>query len=448
MHTSFSVSFYTLGCRLNQAETAILCDMFRESGYDIRAFGETTDICVINTCSVTGHSEARCRNMIRSVLRRHPQTFLIIVGCYAQVGLDMLRTIPGIDMIVGTEQKFRIMEYLQNILTEQPGEQPFAKRAEPLIFHTTIINQNDFTIESVGNFIQRTRANIKIQDGCNFFCSYCIVPYTRGRDRSRKFDDIRQEALQLVARGHQEIVITGVNIGTYAYEGKGFLDVLRMLEDIEGVRRIRITSIEPMTIPDGILDYIISSTKLCRFFHIPLQSGDNAILKLMNRRYTLEEFSAFIRSLAKAIPEVNIGTDIIVGFPGEGDEEFEHSRQLLEELPLNYAHVFSFSPRKGTQAASLPHRVHPETIKQRSQILRTLSAQKRQQFYAAYLGKTVSVLFERQEKHGLFTGYTDNYIKVGVQTDELLSNSFHNVRITNILDAKLALGDLVDTGSQ
>lgn len=442
---SFSVSFYTLGCRLNQAETAILCDMFRESGYEIRAFGETTDLCVLNTCSVTGQSEARCRNMIRSILRRRPHTFLIVVGCYAQVGLDILRSIPGIDMIVGTEQKFHIMEYLQNVLAKQHGEQPLAKRPEPLIFHTPAISHEDFTIGSVGNFIKHTRANIKIQDGCNFFCSYCIVPYTRGRDRSRKFHDIRQEALQLVARGHQEIVITGVNIGAYASQGKGFLDVLHMLEEIDGIQRIRITSIEPMTIPDGIVDYIISSKKLCRFFHIPLQSGDNTILRAMNRRYTREEFSDFIHSLALAIPEVNIGTDIIVGFPGEGEKEFEHSRQVLEELPLKYAHVFSFSPRKGTKASRLPDRVHPETVKQRSQILRTLSAQKRQQFYATYVGKTVSVLFERKEKNGFFTGYTDNYMKVGVRTDKTLSNSFRRVRITNILhQSPIAQGELVE----
>ncbi|GAK57960.1 putative tRNA modifying enzyme, MiaB-like [Candidatus Vecturithrix granuli] len=444
MHSSYSVSFYTLGCRLNQAETAILCDLFREKGYEIREFGEASDVCVINTCSVTGHSEARCRNMIRSVLRQHPHTFLIIVGCYAQVGLDVLRSIPGIDMIVGTEDKFHLVEYLANILSEQNGIPYFPKRSEPAIFHSKTISQDDFTMNSVGNFVNRTRANIKIQDGCNFFCSYCIVPYTRGRDRSRRFDDIRQEALQLVARGHQEIVITGVNIGTYAYQGRGLLDVLRMLEEIEGVQRIRITSIEPMTVPEGILEYLVSSKKLCRFFHIPVQSGDNAILQLMNRRYTREEFSTFIRSLADAIPGVNIGTDIIVGFPGEGDAEFEHSRQLLEELPLNYAHVFSFSPRKGPPAARLSQPVHPETIKQRSQILRTLSAQKRRQFYATYVGKTVSVLFERQEENGLYTGYTDNYIKVGVQTTEEVSNSFRDVRIIRILDAKLAIGDLID----
>jgi threonylcarbamoyladenosine tRNA methylthiotransferase MtaB len=268
------------------------------------------------------------------------------------------------------------------------------------------------------------------------------VPYTRGRDRSREFEDIRAEARQLAERGHQEIVITGVNIGTYSYQGKTFLDVLKMLEDIDGFRRIRITSIEPMTIPDGIIEYLTSSKKLCHFFHIPLQSGDNTILELMNRRYTREEFSDFVLKLAEAVPDVNIGTDLIVGFPGEGGIEFEHSRQLLEELPLNYAHVFSFSPRKGTKAASFPDHVLPETIKHRSQILRTLSHQKRRAFHRKFIGTTMSVLFERREKSGLFTGYTGNYIKVGVKTDDNVSNCFRDLVITEIAENNLLIGEL------
>ena len=226
MRRKYSVSFYTLGCRLNQAETAILCDTFHEQGYEIREFGEQTDFCVINTCSVTGHSEARCRNMIRSILRKHPETFMIVVGCYAQVGLDAIKAIPGVDMIIGTERKFEIPQYITPLIDNHNGSF-LQKRSEPLIIHSDQLSKDDFTIDSVGNFVKHTRANIKIQDGCNFFCSYCIVPYTRGRDRSREFEDIRKEALQLAKRGHREIVITGVNIGTYSYQGKGFLDVLK-----------------------------------------------------------------------------------------------------------------------------------------------------------------------------------------------------------------------------
>ena len=445
MHAVDSVSFYTLGCRLNQAETAILSDSFRERDYIIKDFGQRTDVCVINTCSVTGQSEARCRNTIRSILRKHPKTFVVVVGCYAQVGLQVLRSIPGIDMIVGTEEKFRISEFIDKLTGFQDQKRSFHKQAEPLIFHSEAITKNDFTINFVGNFTKHTRANIKIQDGCNFFCSYCIVPHTRGRDRSRKFDDIRREALQLVERGHQELVITGVNIGTYSSDGKKFLDVLKLLEDIEGVRRIRITSIEPMTIPEGIIDYIAGSQKLCRFFHIPLQSGDDDILNRMNRRYNRQEFSDFVLSLSEAVPEMNIGTDIIVGFPGEGPQEFDHSRQLLEELPLNYAHIFSFSAREGTPAARFPDRIPPAEIKERSRILRELSQHKRQAFYTGYLGKNVNVLFEQKERNGLFTGYTENYMKVGVRTGRELSNQFYDVRITHISDENIAEGVLTET---
>ncbi len=437
-----SVTFYTLGCRLNQAETATLSDAFRQEGYAIKEFGEQTDVCVINTCSVTGQSEAHCRNMIRSVLRKHPDTFMAVVGCYAQVGLDMLRGIPGIDMIIGTEQKFQAARLVNSVLETQ-GIRPYLpKQAEPLIFHSADIAAADFTMQSAGNFTARTRANIKIQDGCDFFCSYCIVPYTRGRDRSREFDDIRREAEELAARGHQEIVITGVNIGTYSYQGKGILDVLRLLEEIDGIRRIRLTSIEPMTVPDGMIDYIAASRKLCHFFHIPLQSGSNAVLTLMNRRYRREEFAEFVLKLSDTVPEVNIGTDIIVGFPGEGEAEFEESRELLATLPLNYAHVFSFSARQGTKAAALPHPVAPEIIAERSETLRALSKQKRRAFYERQIGKTVSVLFERKQRNGVFTGYTGNYIKVGVTSDESLSNQMRDALITGVTDDNIAVGRL------
>lgn len=443
MSKSYSVSFYTLGCRLNQAETAIFSDSFRNRGYDIKEFGEPAEVCVINTCSVTAHSEARCRNMIRNVLRKQPDTFMVVVGCYAQVGLSALTGIAGVDMIVGTEQKFEVAAHVDALRAAQNGGK-LPKQAEPVIIHSEELSKTDFTLPFVGDFFDHTRANIKIQDGCNFFCSYCIVPYTRGRDRSREFDDIRQEALQLIQRGHREIVITGVNIGTYAWHGKNILDVIKMLEDLEGVDRIRMTSIEPMTIPDGLIEYVGASRKLCHFFHVPLQSGDNTILKRMNRRYTREEFAAFILRLAENVPDAGIGTDIIVGFPGEGDAEFEHSRQLLEELPFMYAHVFSFSPRQGTRAARFPDQVHSETITRRSEVLRRLSAQKRRRFYENAVGKTVTVLFEHRDEQSLFTGYAGNYMKVGVTTSQDLSNTIREVVLTDSVD-KLALGRIIES---
>lgn len=438
-----SVSFYTLGCRLNQAETALLCDLFQRAGYSVRSFGEPTEVCVINSCSVTSPSEARCRNIIRNILRNRPDTFLIVVGCYAQVGAEALSEISGVDLIVGTDQKFDLPGCLQAI-REQTSDQTLPKQAQPLVVRSEQLPPPAaFTIPAVGRFLKHTRANIKIQDGCNFFCSYCIVPYARGRDRSREIEDIRREARALAQRGHRELVITGVNIGAYADQGKNLLDVLKMLEDIEGVERIRITSIEPMTIPDGMIDYVAASCKLCHFFHIPLQSGANRILERMNRRYTREDFADFVGRLARRVPDAGIGTDLIVGFPGEGEAEFEQSRQLLADLPLMYAHVFSFSPRAGTPAARFADQVHSETITRRSQILRTLSAEKRRQFYTRAIDRTVSVLFEQREKSGLFTGHTGNYMKVGVSTDEQLANCVREVVITDVADTNLVRGRLV-----
>ena len=441
----YSVSFYTLGCRLNQAETAIFSDIFRKRGYVIREFGEPTDACIINTCSVTGQSEARCRNIIRNVLRRRPETLMAVVGCYAQVGIDAIKAIPGVDLIVGTERKFDIVEYVDDLLTAHGGMTAVkagdAAEKIPIVIHSPTMSKAAFTLPATGNFVKHTRANIKIQDGCDFFCSYCIVPYTRGRDRSRVFDDIRKEAIELARRGHRELVMTGVNIGTYRSDGNTFLDVVKMLEDIDGIERIRITSIEPMTIPEGIIDYMVRSKKLCNFFHIPLQSGDNTILQRMNRRYRREDFIAFVEQLAGAVPDVGIGTDIIVGFPGEGDAEFEHSRQILADLPLAYAHVFSFSPREGTRAAKFPERVASEIVKSRSQILRDLSNEKRRAFYTQSIGKRMAVLFERRNKDGLFTGYAGNYMKVGVETDADLGNTICDVTILEARE-KLVIGRL------
>ena len=440
----YSVSFYTLGCRLNQTETAIFSDMFRERGYVIREFGEPTDVCIINTCSVTGQSEAHCRNIIRNVLRRRPETLMTVVGCYAQVGIDAIKAIPGVDFIVGTAQKFDIVEYVDELLAADGG-MAIVKAQEAIVVQSATMSKDAFTLPATGNFVKHTRANIKIQDGCDFFCSYCIVPYTRGRDRSRVFDDIRKEALELARRRHRELVITGVNIGTYRSGGNTFLDVVKMLEDIDGIERIRITSIEPMTIPEGIVDYMVRSKKLCNFFHIPLQSGDNTILQRMNRRYTRENFLEFVARLGETVPDVGIGTDIIVGFPGEGEAEFEHSRRILTELPLMYAHIFSFSPREGTRAAKFSERVAPEIVKVRSQILRDLSDEKRRTFYAQSIGKRVSVLFERRNKEGLFTGYAGNYMKVGVKTSEEVANTICDVTILETRE-KLVIGRIETCG--
>jgi threonylcarbamoyladenosine tRNA methylthiotransferase MtaB len=431
----YRAAFQTLGCRLNQTETAVLAGAFRAKGYDIVEWGQPADLVVVNTCSVTEHGEARCRNVIRQALRRSPQAFVVVTGCYAQVGLEALRRIPGVDLIVGTEYKMKFPAYIA-----EPR-----KLEEPVVLHSRLIDDSDFEVDGVGEY-HTTRANLKIQDGCDFFCSFCIIPFTRGRERSRKFEDVLREARELAARGHQEVVLTGVNIGRYASEGRTLLDLVRGLETLPGVRRVRITSIEPTTIEWGLVEHMTRSEKLCRYLHVPIQSGEDAVLAGMNRRYRSGDYRAFMEAVAERVPEAGLGTDIIVGFPGESEESFARTEALLAELPLAYFHVFSYSKRYGTRAARLKDHVPPERIKERSERLRALGARKRQAFAERYLGREVEVLFEQQEATGLWTGHTDNYLKVGVIASQPLANRFARVRISEA-SPDLALGVLVSAAA-
>jgi threonylcarbamoyladenosine tRNA methylthiotransferase MtaB len=424
-------SFYTLGCRLNQTETAVLTAALRKKGYSIVDWGQQADLVVVNTCSVTEPGEARCRNVIRQALRRSPEAFVVVLGCYAQIGLEALRKIPGVDMIVGTEYKMKFPAYI-----EHPRKLP-----DPVVLHSNLIDKSDFEVDGTGEY-HTTRANLKIQDGCDFFCTFCIIPFTRGRERSRKLEDVHREACELVDQGHQEIVLTGVNIGRYEQEGRTFLDLIKRLEDIDGLERIRITSIEPTTIENGLVEHMAKSDKLCHYFHIPIQSGDDLVLQGMNRHYGIQEYRDFLEKVENEVPEVGLGTDVIVGFPGETDESFERTENLLTELPLAYFHVFSYSKRYGSRASRMEGHVNPEVIKARSKRLRALSRSKRRRFQSRYVGREVSVLFEQQNDDGLWTGLTGNYMRVGVVSPEPLRNQFANVRIEEAGE-ELALGVLV-----
>ncbi len=426
----YRASFYTLGCRLNQTETAVLAGTFKGKGYSMVEWGEPCDLAVINTCSVTDHGEARCRNVIRQVLRRSPNAFVVVTGCYAQVGLEALRQIPGIDMIVGTEYKMKFPAFI-----DRPRKLP-----DPVVLHSHLIDDSDFEVDGTGEYTT-TRANLKVQDGCDFFCSFCIIPFTRGRERSRQLEDVLREARELVVRGHQEIVLTGVNIGRYRSEGRSFLELIQRLEDVEGLRRIRITSIEPTTIEPRLVDYMAESLKLCRYFHVPIQSGDDSVLEGMNRRYRADDYRSFLGGVVRTVPDAGLGTDLIVGFPGESDASFERTEQLLTELPLSYFHVFSYSKRYGTRAVRRDGHVSPQIIKERSQRLRALSRRKRREFGSRYLGQEVEVLFEQQDESGLWTGLTDNYMRVGVLSSRPLRNVFARVLVNEVSD-EMALGVL------
>ena len=418
------VSFYTVGCRLNQAETSLLQDGFRQKGFVPVAYGQETDLLVVNSCTVTEGAESDCRRIVRQVLRHSPQAFVAVTGCFAQTGLHALRQVDGIDLIVGNQFKMQLPDLL-------PPDSQLTKHATPMVRHGRIGPEN-FLLDGVGDY-ETTRANLKIQDGCQFMCAFCLIPFARGRERSRVWEDAIREAEALVAHGHRELVLTGVNIGQYEDQGRGLLDLIQDLEAIEGLDRIRISSIEPTTIPDGLLTHMASSKKLCRHLHVPLQSGDEGILRAMNRRYTMEDYRRWMEQALEEIPGLCFGTDIMVGFPGEGQPEFQRTYQVIEDLPFAYAHVFSYSPRPGTAALRLSNPVPVSVMKERSRKLHQLSAFKRQKFYQQFLEQEVAVLFESAEQEGYWTGLTDHYVRVSVRSADRLSNQLLPVAVTGIM---------------
>lgn len=424
-------SLHTLGCRLNQAETALLADRLRRDGYQIVEYGQPTDLLVLNTCSVTGEAERACRAEIRKTLRHSPQAFVAVTGCYAQTGVEALGRMPGVDLIVGNQHKLSLPDHL-------PPPSALKKRPAPVLLHTRTLGRNDFTVEGVGDY-DATRAHLKIQDGCDFMCSFCLIPFSRGRERSRRLDDAVREAEALVARGHKELVLTGVNIGRYHQDGRSLLDLIRRLERIEGLARIRISSIEPTTVPDALLEYMAASPKLCRHLHLPLQSGDDEVLRAMNRRYTVRQYTAFVEQALRLMPDLGLGTDVMVGFPGERDVHFANTLAVVTDLPFAYLHVFPYSRRPGTAAARRSGTVSAATVRARTRTLAELSSAKRLAFYQRHFGRTVEVLFETQDEAGRWTGLTGNYVRVGVATDGDLSNQLRPVLIEGAMDG-LAVG--------
>jgi len=426
-------SLHTLGCRLNQAETAVLAARLRRDGYRVVEFGEPTDLLVVNTCSVTEEAERTCRYVIRKTLRHSPEAFVAITGCYAQTGVQTLRTIPGIDLIVGNQFKWDLPSFL-------PAPQALKKQPNPEVFHTRTIDREDFTLPEYGE-PDSTRALIKIQDGCGVMCSFCLIPFARGHERSRLLDDVIREAEILVAGGYREIVLTGVNVGQYRQGETDLVGLIAQLETIEGLERIRISSIEPTTISNALIDKMASSSKLCPYLHIPLQSGDDTVLSAMNRPYNVEEFTRLTRRAITTIPHLGLGTDLMVGFPGETEEAFEHTLGIARKLPFSYFHVFTYSQRPGTAAAKLPDQVPIAVARHRAKILAELSRIKHLAFAERYVGSTVSVLFESGELDGYRMGMTPNFLKVGVPSSIDLANRLKEVRIIGTSD-RWALGQL------
>ncbi len=424
------ISFYTFGCRLNQSETAVIQNSLLQSGYAVVNFGQEADIVVVNTCTVTENGDADTRRLVNKIVRTQPNAKIALVGCQAQMQKEKLAELPNIGWVIGNAKKFELAKIFST-----PGVENFPQVITPAI------SRNAFEIPAAGIDRGRTRANIKIQDGCDFFCTFCEIPYARGRARSRIFSNILDEVRSLVDAGHQEIILTGINIGTYQADEKKISDVIAALENIEGLKRIRISSIEPTTIPDIILEKMAAGSKLCRYLHIPLQSGSNEILAKMRRKYTAEEFTRFITNARSRVAGICIGTDVIVGFPGEREEHFQETFDLLRELPIDYFHVFSYSKRTMAKSKDLPDAIPQKVIEQRSEILRELSRRKRRVLNENALGKTAAVLFEN-EKKGYWTGLTDNYIRVYTASGFNLKNQIRPVKLLGIRE-NTVYGELI-----
>lgn len=431
-------SLHTLGCRLNQAETAVLESRLRREGYEVVEFGQPTDLLVVNTCSVTDEAERTCRYVIRKTLKHSPDAFVAVTGCYAQTGAQELRTIPGIDLIVGNQFKWDLPTFL-------PPPQSLQKQAAPEVLHSKTIDREDFTLPDIGE-PDSTRALLKIQDGCNVMCSFCLIPFARGHQRSRILDDILREAEILAAGGYQELVLTGVNIGQFNHNGVDLVGLIDRLETIDGIRRIRISSIEPTTVTDDLLKRMASSMKLCPYLHIPLQSGDDAILAAMNRPYGVQDFVALIERAVSTIPGLGLGTDLMVGFPGESETAFHHTVELAQRLPFSYFHVFTYSKRPGTAAAKLPCEIPIETARRRAKTLADLSRQKRLAFAERWIGASIPVLFESGDAENLRLGTTRHFLKVAVTSPVDLTNQIHEVRITGASD-RWAVGYVLNDGA-
>ncbi|MFA6379274.1 MAG: tRNA (N(6)-L-threonylcarbamoyladenosine(37)-C(2))-methylthiotransferase MtaB, partial [Candidatus Omnitrophota bacterium] len=368
-----SVSFYTLGCRSNQSETAVLRNLFEQKGYKVLSENKLSDLAVINTCTVTEKGDQDARKLVHRLKNFNPHIQIALIGCQAQTQSEELKSLPGVHWIVGNAEKMNLISFIEEM---KPSKHP-----RILI---PAISKKSFKIPAPGIDKTRTRANIKIQDGCESFCSYCEVPYARGAARSRDFDDIFKEANQLTQAGYKELVLTGINVGSYQDSGRTILDVIKKLNDIADLQRIRISSIEPNTIPHDLILLMGTKTKLCRYLHIPLQSMSDNILDLMGRQYTKGEIDLFLEFATHNVDEICLGADIIVGFPGETEEDFNDTYEFLVNSPIAYFHVFSYSDRKFAKSRHFPHHIDRKIIQTRSAILRQLSMRKKQEFLKSF----------------------------------------------------------------
>ncbi len=420
--TPRTVAFHTLGCKLNYAETSAIGRLFEQAGYQEVAFEMGADIYVINTCSVTDFADRKCRNMVRRALRYAPQAKVVVVGCYAQLKPQEIAEIPGVDLVLGASEKFRILDFIDD-LSKAPGK--------GMVQAGAIREAKEFT--HAFSFGDRTRSFLKVQDGCDYKCSFCTIPMARGKSRSDTVENVVANAHRIADMGVKEIVLTGVNIGdfgngTEVIEGSKpqkealFIDLIRALDQVVGISRFRISSIEPNLCTDEVIEFVAQSERFAPHFHMPLQSGNNKQLQQMRRRYKRELYAERVAKIKSLMPHCCIGVDVIVGFPGETEEDFLESYRFINELDVSYLHVFTYSERPNTPAIEMDSPVPMEVRRRRNQMLTILSEKKRRYFYEQHLGQTRPVLFEQHPDATLMSGFTDNYIKIEAPFDEALLN--------------------------
>ena len=432
MGTPRSVAFYTLGCKLNFSETSSIGRLFEDAGYSEVAFDDGADIYVINTCSVTDFADRKCRKIVRSALRHAPHAYVVVIGCYAQLKPQEIADIPGVDLVLGAAEKFRILDYV-NELTKTPEK--------GMVYAGDVKEANTFV--NAFSFGDRTRSFLKVQDGCDYKCSFCTIPQARGSSRSDTVDNILKNAVEIAQKGVKEIVLTGVNIGdfgngTEVIEGIKpqkealFIDLIKELDKTEGIDRFRISSIEPNLLTEEIVLFVANSERFVPHFHVPLQSGNNKQLREMRRRYKRELYAERVEIIRKNMPHACIGVDVIVGFPGETDEDFLETYRFINDLDVSYLHVFTYSERANTDAAEMKGVVPVNIRRDRNEMLRILSEKKRRNFYEQHLSSIRPVLFEAKNLDGKMFGFTDNYVKVAVDFDEKLINKIARVRLDKI----------------
>lgn len=421
------VAFYTLGCKLNYSETSSISRMFEEKGYQKVEFNQTPDIFIINTCSVTDNADKKCRKIVREAQQINPDGFVAIIGCYAQLKPTEISEIPGVDAVLGAAEKFRLVELMdtfKKVPTGQKAKVVASSIDEALDYHTSY-SLND-----------RTRTFLKVQDGCDYPCSYCTIPLARGKSRSDSIENVVKAAGEIAEKGVKEIVLTGVNIGDFGIENgtrkTNFLELVKALDEVEGIERFRISSIEPNLLSDAIIEFVAQSKRFVPHFHIPLQSGSNTMLGLMKRRYRRELYADRVAKIKALMPDCCIGVDVIVGHPGETKEEFLATYEFLNELEISYLHVFTYSERDNTSALEIRPIVPKKERSERSKMLHILSDKKKRAFYESQAGTTHQVLFEDDVQEGKMQGFTENYVRVSAKYDPLLINETKEVLLTQL----------------